>query len=354
MPLRPAGDARSPIELSERQAAVLRAVVTGYVGEATPIGSRTIASLLPTSLSAASVRTVLAELAELGLLEKPHASAGRVPTESGLRLFVDSLLPHADLGALERREIAWRLGDVEADGVARVASALLSHHTRQLGFVVTPRLDRLVLRQVGLVRLSSERLLVILVSQTGTAHRRVVETREPLSRAQLDEIGAMLSERVDGRTLAEVREHLAREAEALRHQANRLLELAVSVGRRALAGDGDDAAVDLVIETRLALLEQPEFRDPRRVRDLFEAVETKALLLDVLDRMLEQDGVRVAFGAELDEPSLRRCALVAARYGGPGGALGTLGVIGPSRMDYPRIVALVRYLSGAIGERLSA
>jgi heat-inducible transcriptional repressor len=354
VPVRPAGSARSPIALSERQAAVLRAVVAGYVGEAAPIGSKTITHLLPTHLSAASVRSVLAELAELGLLEKPHASAGRVPTERGLRLFVDSLLPHADLAPLERREIAWRLGDVvEPDEVVHVASELLSRHTRQLGFVVTPRLDRLVLRHAGLVRLSAQRLLVVLVAQGGTAHRRVVETPEPLTQAELEEITAILSERVGGRTLPEVRELLAREAEALRHQANRLLDLAVAVGRRALSADGD-AAVDLVIETRLALLEQPEFRDPRRVRDLFEAVETKTRLLEVLDRMLEDEGVRVAFGEELDEPALRHCALVAARYGGPGGALGTLGVIGPSRMDYPRVVAFVNYLSRAIGERLSA
>jgi len=352
VPVSPGGGPRPPIELSERQAAVLRAVVTGYVGEAAPIGSKTIATLLPTHLSAATVRSVLAELAELGLLEKPHASAGRLPTERGLRFFVDSLGPHPDLAPLERREIAWRLGDVEPDEVVHVASELLSRHTRQLGFVVTPRLDRLVLRHAGLVRLSTERLLVVLVSHTGTAHRRVVETPEPLTQAELDEITAILSERVEGRTLPEVRELLAREAELLRHQANRLLDLAVSVGRRALSAEGD-AAVDLVIETRLALLEQPEFRDPRRVRDLFEAVETKTRLLEVLDRMLEEEGVRVAFGDELDEPSLRRCALVAARYGGPGGAQGSLGVIGPSRMDYPRIVAFVHHLSRAIGERLS-
>jgi heat-inducible transcriptional repressor len=332
---------------------VLRAVVAGYVGEAAPIGSKTLAQLLPMNLSAASVRSVLGELAELGLVEKPHASAGRVPTGLGLRLFVDVLLPHADLALFEQRDIAWRLDDVDAGDVVHVTSALLSRHTRQLGFVVTPRLDRIVLRHVGLVRLSSDRLLLILVSRAGSAYRRVVETSEPLAQAELDKITALLSERVDGRTLPEVREALAREAEALRHQANRLLELAVSVGRRALAED-DDAAVDLVIETRLALLDQPEFRDPRRVRDLFEAVETKALLLGVLDQMLEQEGVRVAFGDELEEPSLRHCALVAARYGGRDGVLGTLGVIGPSRMDYPRVVALVDFLSRAIGERLSA
>jgi heat-inducible transcriptional repressor len=332
---------------------VLRAVVTGYVGEAAPIGSKTLAALLPMHLSSASVRSVLGELAELGLVEKAHASAGRVPTERGLRLFVDELLPCADLAPLERREIAWRLDGADADDVVHVASGLLSVHTRQLGFVVTPRLERLVLRHVGLVRLSSDRVLVVLVSRTGSAHRRVVEIDEPLTQADLDRITAVLSERVDGRTLSEVRERLAREAEALRHQANRLLERAVSVGRRALADQGD-LAVDLVIETRLALLDQPEFRDPRRVRDLFEAVETKARLIEVLDRMLEDDGVRIAFGDELEEPSLRRCALVAARYGGPGAGRGTLGVIGPSRMDYPRIVALVGFLSQAIGERLGS
>jgi heat-inducible transcriptional repressor len=347
------GDPQSPIELSERQGAVLRAVVTGYVGEAAPIGSKTLAHLLPMNLSAASVRNVLAELAELGLVEKPHASAGRIPTERGLRLFVDSLLPHADLAPLEQRDIAWRMDDVDIGEIVHVTSELLSRHTRQLGFVVTPRLDRIVLRHVGIVRLSSDRLLLVLVSRAGSAHRRVVEMSEPLAQSELEKITALLSERVDGRTLPEVREALAREAEALRHQANRLLELAVSFGRRALAAD-DDAAVDLVIETRLALLDQPEFRDPLRVRGLFEAVETKARLLGVLDQMLEQEGVRVAFGEELEEPSLRHCALVAARYGGSAGSLGTLGVIGPSRMDFPRIVALVSFLSRAIGERLSA
>jgi len=341
------------LELNERQRTVLRAVVTSYVGEAAPIGSKTLAALLPMSLSSASVRTVLGELAELGLVEKPHASAGRVPTERGLRLFVDALLPAMDLAAHERRDIAFSLEGADAGEVVRVASTLLSVHTRQLGFVVTPRLDRLILRHVGLVRLSAERVLVVLVASTGSAHRRVVEIDEPLGQAELDRITALLSERVDGRTLPEVRQRLAREAEALRHQANRLLALAVSVGRRALAEPGD-AAVDLVIETRLALLEQPEFHDPRRVRDLFEAIETKTRLVEVLDRMLEDDGVRVAFGDELDEPALRRCALVAARYGGPGAGRGTLGVIGPSRMDYPRVVALVGFLSHAIGERLSS
>ncbi len=340
-------------ELTDRQASVLRAVVRGYVGAAAPIGSKTLSHLLPVNISSASIRSVLAELAALGLVDKPHRSAGRVPTELGLRRFVDVLLSPDALVASERREIAYSMGDVEGEGVVHVVSELLSRHTRQLGFVVTPKLDRVVLRHVSLVRLSSESLLVVLVSQSGSAYRRVIEGDEDLDQAQLDRIAALLNERVAGRTLHEVRALLAREAKALRHEANQLLARAFEVGRKALALDLDEGQ-DLVIETRLAILDQPEFHDPRRVRDLFEAIETKQGLLQVLDRMLDNEGVNVAFGDELEEPALRRCALVVTRYGSGDPPLGVLGVIGPNRMDYDRVIPLVGFLSEVMTGKLGA
>jgi heat-inducible transcriptional repressor len=340
------------VVLGERQAAVLRSVVTSFVGEAAPIGSRTISHLLPVRLSSASIRNVLSELSELGLVEKPHASAGRVPTEKGLRLYVDTLMPTVDLAASERRDIAYSLGDAHADALVHGASQLLSQHSRQLGFVVTPRIDCLVLRHVSLVRLASRRLLVVLVAQNGEAHRRLVELDRDLEQSELDRIAGLLAERVAGHTLPEVRERLSRDASQLRDRADRLLERALAIGRQALAVEGD-AAVDVVIETRLALLDQPEFHDPRRVRDLFETLEVKERLLQVLDRMLDEEGVSVAFGDELEEPGLRRCALVATRYGTGETPLGTLGVIGPSRMDFSRVVALVSYLSRVVTERLA-
>jgi heat-inducible transcriptional repressor len=223
--------------------------------------------------------------------------------------------------------------------------------------VVTPRLDRVVLQHVSLVRITTDRILVVLVSQSGEAHRRLIDDDPGSDQAELDRIAAMLNERIVGRTLPEVRAALAREARLLRRRADRLLTRAIDLGARALACD-DGEAVDLVIETRLALLDQPEFRDPRRIRDVFAAVETKERLLEVIDQMLGDEGVSVAFGEEVDEPSLRCCALVATRYGNRAddaqGPVGVLGVIGPSRMDYGRVIALVEYLSQVMTERLRA
>ncbi len=343
-------------ELTPRQAAVLRAMVTAYVGEAAPIGSATLSALVPINISAASVRATLVELTRLGLAEQPHPSAGRIPTQRGLRVFVDRLLDPTALVASERRAIDYSVDEASADGVVQVASQLLSERTHQLGFVVTPRLDRIVLQHVSLVRLAVNRVLIVLVSESGETHRRTIEDDRASDQAELDRIAAMLNERVMGRTLPEVREALEREARLLRRQADRFLARAIDFGARALAVD-DGEAVDLVIETRLELLDQPEFHDPRQVRDLFAAVETKERLIEVLDRMMDGEGVCVAFGDEVEEPSLHRFALVATRYGrGTRGErpLGVLGVIGPSRMDFGRVIPLVGYLSRVITEKLRA
>ena len=344
-------------DISTRQATVLRAIVHAYVGEAAPIGSQTLTHLLPMNISPASVRATLAELAGMGLVEQPHASSGRIPTERGLRLFVDRLLDPKQLDAsnvasYEMRNITYSVDEAEPDSVVNVASQLLSECTRQLGFVVTPRLERIVLSRISLVRLSSERVLVVLVSKNGGAHRRVIEGDGEWDQRELDRTAVLLSKRAAGRTLVEVRAALIEEAEQLRDRADALLTRAIDLGRRAVAV-GDDE-VDLVIETRLALLDQPEFHDPQRIRDLFAALETKQRLLEVLDRMLDSSGVCVAFGDEVDEPGLHQCALVATHYGGPDAPLGMLGVIGPVRMDYGRVIPLVDCLSQVITGRLVA
>lgn len=339
------------LALSERQAAVLRATVMAYVGAAAPIGSKTVSHVLPVNLSPASIRTTLAELAAKGLVEKPHASSGRVPTDQGMRLFVDQLLDPEDLAAYEKRTLSFSVDEAEVDAVASVASQLLSERTRQLGFVVAPRIDRVVLRHVSLVRLTTDQLLVVLISRTGATYRRVIPDDTADDQSQLDRIAAMLNERIAGLTLREAREELALEARAWRHRADRWLIRVLELGARAVAPD-EDGPIDLVLGTRLALLEQPEFHDLNRIRDLFAAVETKERLVEILDRMLEAGGTRVAFGDEVDEPGLHHCAVVAASYGGGDVPLGMLGVIGPSRMPYGRVIPLVEYLSQLITEKL--
>jgi heat-inducible transcriptional repressor len=241
--------------------------------------------------------------------------------------------------------------DAGVGGVAHVASRLLSERTQQLGFVLPPRLDRMVLKHVSFVRLSTDRVLALLVSPEGRAYQRVIEERGDLNQPKLDRMAADLNERIAGKSLAEVRRFLIRETEALRSHAGRLLARAINLGAEVGAGEVR-GGVDLVIATRLALLDQPEFRDPERIRKLFGAIEEKQRLVEILDRVLENPGVKVAFGNEVDEPALWNCAVVAAPYGDESSPAGALGVIGPSRMNYARVIPLVGFLSQLLTERL--
>lgn len=343
-------------ELGERQEQVLRAIVARYVGDAAPVGSRSVSHVLPVPLSAASIRNTMAELAELGLIEKPHASAGRVPTALGLRVFVRGLAPRG-LDDFERRDLAAGMGDADPASLIRVASRLLSERTRQLGFVVVPRVEELRVCHVTLVRLSTSRVLAVLVAENGETLRRVVEDEDSGAQPELDRLAAALNERIAGRTLAELRDALSREVAALRSRAKGVVERAVRLAWRALQAEQEGRPSthgDLVIATWLALLDQPEFRDAARVKELLAAIETRKALLQVVERVLGGGGagVRVALGEELGEPALRQLALVAAPYGS-GAAPGVLGVIGPWRMDYARVMALVGYLSELVTRKLA-
>ncbi len=340
-------------ELNERQRLVLRALVAAFVGDAGPVGSETISQLLPSRLSSASIRSVMGELATLGLLEKPHASAGRVPTEAGLRVFVDHLLDPQDLGDWERRQLAGSLDGAAGDGVARLASELLSRSSRQLGFVLAPRLHQTVLGHVAFVRVSSERVLAVLVARNGVAHHRVLDHAGRDDQAGLDRMALLLSERLAGRTLHEARAALAAEAKELRSEADGMRRQAVELALRVLGQDSFDPA-DLVLGTWLALIDQPEFRDPERLRDLMVALETRERMIEILDQLLAERGPGVAFGEEIGEPALRHCALVIAPYGDVNAPIGMVGVLGPSRMDFARVIPLVDFFSQLVTERLCA
>lgn len=332
--------------LTERQGQVLHAVVSSFVGGAAPVASEMIAAWLPVQLSPQSVRNTLAELEQLGFVDKPHRSAGRVPTARGLRAFIDQLLAVRELAPYEKRDLAGRLDDSASADLDEAASRLLSERTRLLGFVVPPALEDVVLRRLSFVRLSSERVLAVLVSEGGRAHQRVLEHPGRGDQLELDAMAASLSERLSGQTLREARKRLVAEAAALRSRADLLLERVL----RDLPLASDASAHDVVVATRLALLDQPEFQDPERVRALLRAVEDKARLLVLLDQVLAAQGVCVAFAGELGAGELDGLAFVATRYGPRGSQTGTLGVIGPRRMDFARVIPLVGYVSRLLSE----
>jgi heat-inducible transcriptional repressor len=345
----------SQATLTDRQRHVLRALVVAYVAAAAPVGSATLSKLLSVRLSSASVRNTLAELSSFGLIQQPHASSGRVPTTEGIRLFIDRLLDLGELTQYQRRSIDRSFDEAQADHMAQLASQVLSDHTHQLGFVVAPRIERLALRQVSFVRLAFDRVLAVLVDTHGQAHQRVIE--DPLvgtrvDQADLDRMSAALSERIAGRTLGAARKILRREVRSLRSRASRLLEQALQLGLLAAeAAMASPDAGDLVIATRLELLEQPEFSDPERLRELLATLERGERLVDLLEGLLEGEGVSVALGDELETHGLGGCALVATSYGD---SAGMLGVIGPTRMDYERIIPLVNYCSQMVTDKLSS
>lgn len=379
--------APTEIALSARQAVVLRALVVAYIDHAEPVASGALALMIPTPLSSASIRNTLAELHEAGLIDKAHASAGRVPTSLGLRVFVDHLVEFADLGPDHQRLLERSLEGVDAAETPRHASHLLSEHTRQLGFVVAPRVERMRMRTIHLVQVSSERLLAVLVAENGGVIERMIETVEPLPKRSLEKVAALLAEKITGRTLLGLQEVLERERERLQGEADDLTRSVWSLGLSAcFAAAGSELDSDLVITTRIALLDQPEFSNPDRIRGLFAALETNRQLLDLLHRIAHADsgqmrvGLTMSLGTDLGEPSLRDCALLAVPYGDfeqgsgmgtstsappsdRGGAagseeddslgLGVLGVIGPQRMDYGKVIPLVRFCSDLVTRKFS-
>lgn len=333
--------------LSARQGQVLQAVVSSWVGGAAPVSSDTVAAVLPVRLSPQSVRNTLAELADLGLLEKPHRSAGRVPTERGMRVFVDELLSPAELGPFEKRDLQELLSIGGPTGLAERATRVLSERTHQLGFLRSPSLEHLRLRHISFIRVSSDRVMAILVSASGRAFQRILEEPGLGDQVALDRMATSLNERLAGRTLRHAHERLTREAETLRGHAARLLA-------RVLQADAAQEGEDLVLGTRMVLLDQPEFQKPERLRELLRAVEEKERLVSLVDQVALGAGVRVAFGTDVSDPSLRDFAVVVAAYGQPESPVGALGVIGPSRMDFARVVPLVGYFSRLMTRMLPA
>ncbi len=333
------------LELDARLASVLVRVVEQYVGTAEPVSSRAIARRLP--VSPATVRAAMARLGELGLLAQPHTSAGRVPTEVAYRLYVQRLMREAPWPKAERARAEGELAESSGEEeLWRRAADLLSQSTGQLGFVVAPAPERMRLRRIQFVRLARERVLALLIQERGGVHTRVIEEAEADQRA-LDEISARLSELVDGLTLAEARARLEGAVERERERSA-VWRKALELGTEGLRAG---SAAELYVADADYLLGQPEFSDVRRVRELLAALAEKERMLRLVEKLLRAHAVGVAIGAELEEPAMGDCALVTASLGSP--ASGGLGVIGPVRMSYARVIPVVRRVSELVGEILA-
>ncbi len=334
--------------LNERSRSIFRHIVEAYVESGEPIGSRTLARQLNIGLSPASIRNVMADLEMAGLLYATHRSAGRMPTEAGLRFFVDGLLEVGHLDEEERRSIeahATAGGNVEE--LLTEAISTLSGLSRCAGLVVAPT-DDSSLRHIEFVKLGRGRMLVVIVTDDGSVENRIIEMTEDVPASTIIQAVNYLNARMAGRTLGEAVAEVRAELESHRAELDELTARVVETGLATWSGEDRHT---LIVRGQANLLEDvTALEDLERIRTLFDALETKGEFAQLLDLAVEAEGVRIFIGAENELFSLAGCSLVVAPYvNGREQIVGALGVIGPTRLNYARIIPLVDYTAKVIG-----
>jgi len=345
---------KSGAQISERALHFLKALIERHIRDGQPVGSRTLAKDTGLDLSPATVRNVMSDLEDMGLVSSPHTSAGRVPTVSGYRLFVDSLLT---LLPVEEREMeAIRAGfaqEGDAQALVESASRLLSGVTHLAGMVMVPRHERDVFRQIEFLPLSGTRVLAILVTSDGEVHNRIIHTDTVCSPAQLIQAGNYLTEMFTGQDMSEVRRRLVEDLKRTHRTMDELMLRAVQMAQRVV--ESAERKDDLLIAGQTNLMQFAELASIERLKSLFDAFNEKRQFLDLLDRCIEADGVQIFIGNESGYELLDECSLVTNTYRVENQVLGVLGVIGPTRMDYQRVIPVVdvtaRLLAAALRQQ---
>ena len=336
--------------LDERSRDILRRVVDAFVATGQPIGSRTLSRHMGLELSPATIRNAMADLEELGLLYAPHTSAGRLPTEAGLRLFVHGLLEFGDLSEDERAniEISCAAAGRSLAQTLEEASELLSGLSRCAGLVMAPQRDK-ALRHIEFVSMGPGRALVVIVHDDGLVENRIVEIPLGMPASSLIEASNYLTARLVGRTLSQAKQEIRGELEAERTQLDALTQRVVEAGLASWSDDGSGGY--LIVRGQAKLLDDvTALADLERIRALFEALETKEALIRLIDATGDAEGVQIFIGAENDLFSLAGCSLVIAPYSNSSNQIiGALGVIGPTRINYARIIPMVDYTAKVIG-----
>ncbi|MBK7146997.1 MAG: heat-inducible transcriptional repressor HrcA [Xanthomonadales bacterium] len=336
--------------LDARARHLLRTLIAQYIRDGEPVGSRTLARQSGLDLSPATIRNVLSDLEEIGLIAAPHTSAGRIPTAQGYRLFVDSLLqlqaPRPDEMDALQREIP--PGASTQDMLGRV-SAVLSELTHFVGLVTVPKREQFAFRQIDFVQLGPNRVLVILVFTDNEVQNRVLDLPRAYAPGELEQLANYLNQNFSGMALDEIRRRIVAEMEAARDSIDRVLRSAIDLASASFQVESREA---FVVSGQTNLMGLSELASVDRLRELFEAFNRKREIAKLLDGCIHAEGVRLFIGDESGYAPLGGCSVVTAPYGADGRMLGVIGVIGPTRMDYDRVIPVVqttaRILSGTL------
>ncbi|NIM01040.1 MAG: heat-inducible transcription repressor HrcA [Acidobacteria bacterium] len=340
-------------ELDDRAGEVLRTVIRRHILTGEPVGSKTVTDGAHLDLSPASIRNVMAELEERGLLRQPHTSAGRVPTDQAYRLYVDRMLRKTRMPPSQAQAIDDALAGSrgEIPDLLAEASRQLSQFSNQVGLVLAPNLQRIPIDRIEFVRLDTRRVVAILVTRSGVVHNRMFETAEPAAQEELDRIGRYLTDELAGLTLPEMRDRVLSRMAEERAAYDRLTRQSLELGRRALESHEEEA--ELLVEGASNLIGSPEFSELETMRGLMRTLEEKKALIQLLSRVIDEGGLQVVIGGENPDEQLSRCSLVVAGYGTKAQTLGTLGIVGPTRMEYAKAIALVGHLATVLSRLMS-
>ena len=339
-----------------RARAVLAAIINEHLVTGEPVGSRTVAVALPTAWSSATIRSVMAELEEAGLVEQPHTSAGRVPTDKGYRFYVDHLIGDAHLTAADLAMIERMLASPRTDDSAtparlmEKASHLLSELSQNVGIVISPALAGNLLQHIEFVALSDGRILVVLVFAPGLVQHKVIRIDEPLTQDELERTARYLNVEFSGKSLLAIRAEILQRMCAEKALYDRLLRNAMLLCGSSLVGEELETG-DVYVDGASNILVKPDFADIERLRELFRTLEEKTRLVKILNECLAARAgaagqVRVAIGRELNSPAMQTCALISAPYRvGAGEVSGTISVIGPMRLEYALLMSVVGHVA---------
>lgn len=338
--------------IDDRAREVLKSLIHLHIVTGEPVGSESLARALNRAMSPATLRNIMADLEKRGYLDHPHTSAGRVPTDEGYRVYVNSLMERETLPAEDAAAVD---SSLRADGtptrVLEKASHILSQMSGSIGFVLAPESGRSRFMHIDLVRLPHPRVLVVMVSLSGLVTNRVIEVEEQLSQDELQACANYLNVHFAGMPLAGIRARLLDLMGEEKALYDSLLKKVVSVGERAFDTAGD-AAGDVYLDGTANIFEQPEFEDVSRMRELFKTFEEKSRLVRILNACISGEGVRITIGHENEDPRLHNLAVVTAGYPLLGDAALGLGVLGSTRMEYARVVALVDHVARAVRRTL--
>ncbi len=337
--------------INERARTLLKCLVERYIRDGQPVGSRTLAKEMELGLSPATIRNVMSDLEELGFIKAPHTSAGRIPTVQGYRLFVDSLLRVKPLHSkdIDKLQLEFNIGQ-NSENVINYASSLLSSFTRMAGVVTVPKRGQIKLRHVEFLPLGSNRVLVIIVINEQEVQNRVIQTARSFSESELQQAANYLNREFTGQDLLAIRTSLVNTMQATREDMRNVMMTAIQMADQVLETSKND---DFILAGQTNLMSYAEMGDVDKLKHLFEAFNTKQDILHLLDQSIHAEGIQIFIGEESGYEALGDCSVITAPYRAKDDIIGVLGVIGPTRMAYDRVIPIVDVTARLLSSVLS-